>query len=136
METIVTNLLRRENLPTQAEVSVVFTDDEGIHSLNREFRAVDSATAVLSFPQMSRAELEEATDATELLLGDIVISVDTAKRQAHEQGHALKQETSLLFVHGLLHLVGYDHESEAEEAQMRQAEQEILAGAAYLDRAQ
>lgn len=129
-------MLHREGLPDAVEISVVFADNEGIRALNRDYRGVDAPTDVLSFPQLTRAEIEAADTGGEILLGDVVISVEKARAQAREQGHTLKQEVSLLLTHGLLHLVGYDHGSAAEEEQMRRAEREVLAGAAYLDRAQ
>jgi len=118
------------------EISVLFTDNESVRELNRQYRGIDAPTDVLSFPQASRAELEKAEEGAEALLGDIVISVDRAREQAREMGHSLKQECSLLLAHGLLHLVGYDHHEPAEAEAMRRAEQELLSGAAYLDRAQ
>ncbi len=135
METIASRLLRREQLPETIEISVVFTDNEGIRQLNRDYRAIDAPTDVLSFPQMEREEIPRVAVVGEVLLGDVVVSVDAARQQAREMGHTIKQEVALLLVHGMLHLVGYDHESPAEAEQMSQAERDVLAGAAYLDRA-
>jgi probable rRNA maturation factor len=93
--------------------------------LNRQWRKKDKATDVLSFPLLEVAELRRASGAVEL--GDIVISLDAAKRQAAEQGHSLLDELDLLLVHGLLHLLGFDHElSPAEAARMRKLEKKIL----------
>ena len=135
VETIASRLLRREQLPETIEISVVFTDNEGIRQLNRDYRAIDAPTDVLSFPQMEREEIPRVAVVGEVLLGDVVVSVDAARQQAREMGHTIKQEVALLLVHGMLHLVGYDHESPAEAEQMSQAERDVLAGAAYLDRA-
>jgi probable rRNA maturation factor len=85
------------------EVSVLLTGDEAIRKLNRQYRRKDSATDVLSFPAVSTAEG---------IAGDLVISIETALRQADERGHTLEMEIKLLLLHGLLHLAGYDHETD------------------------
>ena len=90
---------------------------------------------MLSFPLSTPEELAQAPEETEVLLGDVVISVETAREQARQQGHSIKRESALLLTHGLLHLLGYDHGSEEERERMRQMESEVVAGAAYLDRA-
>lgn len=95
------------------------TDPE-IHSLNRQYRAKDKTTDVLSFPL--------ADEVCPNLLGDVVISVDTATRQARRRGHSLREETQTLLIHGMLHLLGYDHEvSRSEAIRMRKKEREIKA---------
>jgi probable rRNA maturation factor len=107
----------------------VLTDDDTIHEMNRAYRGYDKATDVLSFAQNDTVPaapaLPIATDAPQLL-GDIVISVDTAVRQATTHGVTLDQELALLAVHGLLHLLGYEDETEAGAALMREREREIL----------
>jgi len=135
IERIAGKLLERENLPGEIEISVLFTDNEGIRQLNREYRGIDTPTDVLSFPLSTPEELAQAPEETEVLLGDVVISVETAREQARQQGHSIKRESALLLTHGLLHLLGYDHGSEEERERMRQMESEVVAGAAYLDRA-
>lgn len=135
IERIAGKLLERENLPGEIEISVLFTDNEGIRQLNREYRGIDTPTDVLSFPLSTPEELVQAPEETEVLLGDVVISVETAREQARQQGHSIKRESALLLTHGLLHLLGYDHGSEEERERMRQMESEVVAGAAYLDRA-
>ncbi len=135
IERIAGKLLERENLPGEIEISVLFTDNEGIRQLNREYRGIDTPTDVLSFPLSTPEELAQAPEETEVLLGDVVISVETAREQARQQGHSIKQESALLLTDGLLHLLGYDHGSEEERERMRQMESEVVAGAAYLDRA-
>lgn len=135
MEAIVERLLRHESLPDQMEISVLFTNNEAMQRLNREFRNVDAPTDVLAFPQISPEELAFADRATPLILGDVAISTDRAREQARELGHSIKQEVALLLTHGILHLVGYDHGNADEAEHMSQAEREILAGSAYLDRA-
>ena len=106
----------------ESEISLLICDDARIQALNKEYREKDYATDVLSFP-MSDDPFNEGG-----MLGDIVISVDTARRQAGEADIALEREVSFLFIHGLLHLMGYDHElGEAEEEEMFSLQEEILA---------
>ena len=102
--------------------------DARIRKLNKEWRKKDKATDVLSFPLLGAADLKQAAKVKgPLPLGDIVISVPTARRQAKERGHSLALELDLLLVHGLLHLLGYDHEiSPAEATRMRRLETKVL----------
>ena len=121
-------LLRSERL-YGAEVSVLLTDDTVVHELNFQYRGYDKPTDVLSFAQLETAE--GAPQAPEIgkipeTLGDVIISVDTAERQARRNGVTLDQELSLLTVHGILHLIGYEDETEAGAEKMRQREKEIL----------
>ena len=128
-------LLRRAILETLAyenvdikspEVSMTFTDNEGIRELNRAHRDIDRATDVLSFPMYETEELENAIG--ELALGDIVISLEKANDQAEEYGHSFEREVSFLTVHSMLHLLGYDHLDEGpQKAQMRSREEAIAA---------
>lgn len=117
----------------QAEVSVVLADDEYIHQLNRQYRGKDMPTDVLSFAMNDLCQGEhepniaEAPDNMEILLGDIIISLETTARQAEEYGHSLERELAYLTVHGMLHLLGYDHEEEEERAEMRQEEEYVLS---------
>lgn len=97
----------------RGEVSVLLTTDRAIQRLNRDFRGKDKPTDVLSFPA-------EAGFVEELVAGDLAISVETARRQACEQGHALRCELKVLMLHGLLHLAGYDHETDAGEMARRE----------------
>ena len=107
------------------EVSVTICNDEYIHKLNKEYRGKDKATDVLSFPI-----LEFDTPEVMTLLGDIIISVDTALKQAEEYGNTLERELCFLAVHSSLHLLGYDHEiSEEEEKYMISKQKEILSKA-------
>ncbi len=105
------------------DISVLLTDDESIHVMNRDYRQVDRPTDVLSFPAWEGESLAQIPDA---YLGDIAISVDTAKRQAEEYGHSLSRELSFLSVHGTLHLLGYDHMEENEKERMFALQNEIL----------
>ena len=107
-----------------AELSLVLCDDATIHALNRDYRGVDRPTDVLSFAQ---EEGEPAGSAGVRVLGDVAISLDTAERQAREQGHAVEIELRVLLVHGLLHLLGHDHGEPEEAAAMRAAEADLLA---------
>lgn len=97
-----------------AELSVVLCDDRAIHALNRDHRKHDKPTDVLAFALREGKTLPGAED----LLGDVVISLDTARRQAKQQKHDLWTEVTVLLAHGLLHLVGYDHRTDAEERRM------------------
>jgi len=104
-----------------AEVSVLLTDDPGIHALNREWRGIDRPTDVLSWPQEEAPALS-GEDA----LGDVAISLDTAARQAAARGWALEDEVALLLVHGILHLLGYEDDTEEGAESMRAVETHIL----------
>jgi probable rRNA maturation factor len=110
-----------------AEVSVVFADDEYIQELNRQYRGKDTPTDVLSFALDEGEEPGVVGGPEETLLGDIVISLETATRQAEDFGHSLERELAYLTVHGMLHLVGYDHEDEDQKLIMRRQEEDILA---------
>jgi probable rRNA maturation factor len=98
----------------RAELSIVLCDDRTIHSLNRRHRRKDKPTDVLAFALREGPPMAGAQH----VLGDVVISLDTARRQAAEHGHSLWREVTLLLAHGLLHLIGYDHRTDAEEARM------------------
>lgn len=119
----------KEGLPfDDVEVSVSFVSPEEIHKLNKEYRDTDRETDVLSFPQFdSREELLEMHEMTGVAeLGDVVISMERAKEQASEYGHGLEREVIYLFVHSILHLLGYDHMEEGEKKIMRNLEEEVM----------
>lgn len=97
------------------QLSVTFTDNKGIWELNRQFRDVDRPTDVLSFPMYSFVDGDVPPDDIEVLLGDMVLSVERAEEQAKEYCHSLKREVAFLTVHSVLHLLGYDHETSAED---------------------
>ena len=105
-------------------LSVTFVDKEEIRRLNREFRGVDSVTDVLSFPQYDGGE--ELEDFEELTLGDVVICLDKCREQAIEVGHSFEREEIYLFVHSVLHLLGYDHMEEEDKKLMRAAEERVM----------
>ena len=110
------------------EVSVTFTDDEGIRAVNKEYRGIDKATDVLSFPLTDfEGGDEPPMDEPTVSLGDIIISLERAEAQAAEFGHSFEREAAFLCVHSMLHLLGYDHEkSEEDDEDMRRRQREIL----------
>lgn len=110
----------------RCEISVTFVDMEEIHALNKEYRQVDRPTDVLSFPQFYDLE-EEVPEVGEICLGDVVICKEKAEQQAQEFGHSFEREIVYLFVHSVLHLLGYDHMEEEEKTCMRRREDEIMA---------
>ena len=120
--------LEYESFFNDCEVSVTFTDNEGIRALNKEYRDIDKETDVLSFPLTDFEGGEEPpTDEPSPVLGDIVISLEKARAQAEEFGHSFEREVAFLCVHSMLHLLGYDHvNSEEEDAEMRRRQSEIL----------
>lgn len=114
-----------------AGTDVSFADDEEIRRLNREYRNVDKPTDVLSFPMedfyRGKPQFDPTLYPDEVFLGDIIINMQQAARQAEEYGHSLTRECAYLSVHSFLHLTGFDHEDEgAEKAIMREAEEAIL----------
>lgn len=126
-----------EGCPYDAQVNVLFTDDENIRQINNEYRAIDAATDVLSFPAVdydrpgdfSRVEENIAAyfnpENGELFLGDIVISIDRALMQAEDYGHTIEREVAFLTAHSMFHLFGYDH-MEKEEAEIMEQKQEAV----------
>lgn len=129
-------VLDMEACPYEAQVNVLLTDNEGIREYNREYRGIDRETDVLSFPNLDferpgEYEVEEDREADyfdpdtgELILGDIIISVDKVEEQAKSYGHSMKREFAFLVAHSMLHLSGYDH-MEEEEARVMEARQEL-----------
>lgn len=134
---VITASLDAEGCPYEAEVNVVLTDNEEIHRVNKEFRDIDRPTDVLSFPMVEYEKpgefdfLEEMDacfhpETGELLLGDIMISVERAMEQAEEYGHSLEREIAFLTAHSVLHLCGYDHIEEEERQVMEEKQRAIL----------
>lgn len=116
-----------ENFTQPFEVGVSFVDDEQIHELNNEYRGIDRPTDVLSFPLGENGVYDVNNETGASLLGDIVISIETALKQAELYGHSLEREVGFLTVHSMLHLLGYDHEeSKLQERMMREKEEFIL----------
>ena len=115
--------LEYEKLSGSFEISITFTDNEGIHELNKTYRNIDRPTDVLSFPQIDYENGERAAGA----LGDIVLSLERAQEQADEFGHSFERECAFLTAHSTLHLLGYDHEiSDEDDKDMRQRQRDIM----------
>ena len=126
-------VLEYEECNFEAQISVTFTDNEGIRELNREHRDIDRATDVLSFPMLEFDENGDVMsdeceyDGELIVLGDIVISLERAREQASEFGHSFIREAAFLTAHSMLHLLGYDHVDDEEgERIMRRKQSEIL----------
>ena len=107
------------------EVSVTLTNNEYIHTLNKEYRGIDSPTDVLSFALNESEEPDMVDGPAVNVLGDLIISVERAEEQAADYGHSLRREVAFLTVHGMLHLLGYDH-MEDEEREEMEAEQRFV----------
>ena len=129
--------LSHENFPYEAEINLTLTDDEGIHKINKHFRNMDRATDVLSFPMLSydapgdfsflsdENEDDFNPDTGEVILGDIIISVDKVREQAENYGHSKKRELAFLITHSMLHLFGYDH-MQPDEALVMEKKQHVI----------
>lgn len=131
-----------ENCPYDCEINLTLTDNEGIRRMNREYRELDMPTDVLSFPMVDyivpgdfRGLDEEEKrsmyfniESGELLLGDIVISMERALEQAEEYGHSIEREVAFLTAHSMLHLMGYDHMEDEERECMEDKQERILQG--------
>ncbi|NCC15140.1 MAG: rRNA maturation RNase YbeY [Clostridia bacterium] len=128
IEKIIVDSLAYEGFEKPCEVSVSIVDNEEIRQINKQFRAIDRATDVLSFPLLTfeEGELVDCNEKNEVLLGDIIISLERAREQAEEYGHSLKREIAFLTAHSMLHLLGYDHMDEEEEKEMFAKQREIL----------
>ncbi len=137
-ELVVEAALEQEGCPYEAEINLLVTTDEEIHRMNEEFRQIDRATDVLSFPMLeydvpgdfsfAEEQPEEAfhPESGELMLGDIVISKEKVLAQAEAYGHSPKREFAFLIAHSMLHLFGYDHMEEEERLVMEQRQREIM----------
>ncbi len=123
-----TGLILQEYNLEQGDVGIILTDNATLHQLNRQYRGFDAPTDVLSFGMIEPGRLADASAGCEdeLLVGDIYISLDQAEQQAREAGHPPHREILILAVHGLLHLIGYDHADEDGYDAMRQKEIQIL----------
>ena len=112
-------------------VSITLTTPEHIHEINKQYRNVDRATDVLSFPMFEKDELDEKIKNNDFehedVLGDIVISIAKVEEQAKEYGHSFEREFAYMLVHGFYHLMGYDHIKEEDKAIMRPKEEKVLA---------
>ena len=136
---VINAALDHENCPYDIDVSLILTDDDAIRDINNEYREIDKSTDVLSFPLIDYErpacfdgfdDIEDLfdPDSGELMLGDIIISVDHCIAQADEYGHGTVREYAFLIAHSMLHLMGYDHMTEPEAADMFARQEEILAG--------
>jgi len=140
---VVPAALDYEQCPYEAEVNVLLTDNDAIREINRDCRQIDAPTDVLSFPMIEFAcesdfsHLEEDAEdyfnleSGELMLGDIVISVEKVQAQAQEYGHSEERELAFLVAHSMLHLCGYDHMEDGERERMEQRQREILDSCGY-----
>lgn len=135
--TVVEGVLDYENCPYEAEVNLLLTMNKEIQEMNAEFRQIDKATDVLSFPMIDFETIGEFDfleeddsyfncDTGEMMLGDIVISKEKVIAQAEEYGHTIKREYAFLIAHSMLHLLGYDHMEEQERLEMEKKQKEIL----------
>ena len=140
VRTVCEAVLDEEKCPYEVQVNVVLTDNEGIREMNRECRKIDRETDVLSFPNVDFEregvfEIDEDREADyfdpdsgELILGDIMISVDKVKEQAENYGHSLRREFAFLVAHSMLHLCGYDHMEEEAAKVMEAKQRDVLEG--------
>ena len=140
---IVLASLDYEECPYEAEVNVILTDNDAIQEINREHRCIDAPTDVLSFPMVDYkvpSDFDHVEDAVEdyfnpetgeLILGDIVISVDKVEEQADKYGHSQTRELAFLVAHSMLHLCGYDHMEDGEREQMEERQKKILETRGY-----
>ena len=140
---IVLASLDYEECPYEAEVNVILTDNDAIQEINREHRCIDAPTDVLSFPMVDYkvpSDFDHVEDAVEdyfnpetgeLILGDMVISVDKVEEQADKYGHSQTRELAFLVAHSMLHLCGYDHMEDGEREQMEERQKKILETRGY-----
>ena len=139
IENVISEALKYEGVSDNTEISVTIVDNEEIRKINNKFRNIDRATDVLSFPMLDYPNKkffkdfyidynfdETFLDGDELVLGDIVLSLERALEQSEEYNHSYKREVSYLVVHSILHLLGYDHMEEDDKAIMRKREEELL----------
>ena len=137
-EKVINYCIEREKFPYEAEINLTLTDNEGIHIINKEYRDIDRATDVLSFPMLSYETPGDFSflmdendddfnpDTGEAILGDIIISVDKVREQAEEYGHSELREFAFLITHSMLHLFGYDHMEPEETEVMENKQRQIL----------
>ncbi len=124
---VVAETLAAEQVTSPADLSLVITDDEGIRQLNRDYRETDEATDVLSFALLEESGVPFVNPPDGVLhLGEVVVSYPRAVEQAGEHHHSVQRELALLMVHGVLHLLGLEHEEPEDEQRMRAEEQRVL----------
>lgn len=144
-EEVVAFAIEHEEFPYEAEVNLTLTDNAGIQEVNKMYRNLDAPTDVLSFPLLSYEQAGDFSaleddyednfnpDTGEIMLGDIVISIDRVREQAASYGHSERREYAFLIVHSMLHLFGYDHMTPEEAAQM-EAKQNMILTAMHISR--
>ena len=127
--------LTAENVQVPCLISVMLTDEEGIHRVNREFRGVDRETDVLSFPlnELTPGAFDPETcerdwETGAVMLGDMMISIPACEKQGEEFGHGFEREIQYLTVHSVLHLLGYDHVDEGEQKRQMRAREKVIMG--------
>lgn len=141
IENAARQVLKDENHTFDAEISVVVTNDEEIREINRKYRDKDVSTDVLSFPQFEfmkpsvfdKNELHDALLYGDVVLGDIVLSMETICRHAEEYGHSNKRELTYMIIHSMLHLLGYDHMKQEDKNLMREKEKRTLESLGILE---
>lgn len=128
LEELLNLAARQEGIAAESEVSITFVDNEKIREINREFRGKDQPTDVISFAMEEMGEGEIKVLGTDMptVLGDLIISIPRTIEQAGEYGHSFMRELGFLTVHGFLHLIGYDHETQEDEEKMFSRQREIL----------
>lgn len=128
VQAILQHAAKHENITGEAELSVTFVTNEAIREINRDYRGKDQATDVISFAleEMGEGEVAILAEGMPRILGDIIISIDRTREQAAEYNHSFERELGFLAVHGLLHLLGYDHMNEADEKVMFGKQDAIL----------
>ena len=139
IQSVIAMALEKEQCPYEAEVNVILTNDEQIHEINQEYRSIDRPTDVLSFPLLdyrTPGNFEGIEDhiedyfnleTGELMLGDIIISVDKVYEQAENYGHSIQRELAFLVAHSMFHLMGYDHMEDEERIIMEKKQSELLS---------
>lgn len=131
LERVVAQSLAVQNFDSEVELSLVVTGEETVRKLNQQYRGVDEPTDVLSFALAERKPGDDTPFITPpdgvLHLGEVVISYPQAVRQAEENRHSVEQELALLVIHGVLHLLGYEHDEPAREREMRALEEKVLS---------
>ena len=123
LKQIVSDILDMEGVNRDGEVSITLVDNQEIQDLNKEYRGLDEATDVLAFP-VEKGDFSDHPGP--VLLGDVIVSTDKASAQAQEYGHSLTRELSFLVAHGLLHLLGYQHEDPKQQKEMEEKSEKIL----------
>ena len=131
IERVLTQCFKEERLEnSKLSITITLTTPENIRNINREYRNIDKATDVLSFPMFEKDELDKKIENQDFkyedILGDIVISIEKVEEQAAEYGHSFERELSYMIVHGFYHLMGYDHIKEEDKKNMRPKEEKIL----------